>query len=301
MISIQEIATFLGVSTDTVSGDEQILHAKSISDSSFGSGCIGWCSDANFNQLTDLSGGTVLVSFQTMTQLGIIPKKLILLQVENPRRSFAEVLARFFMKKVPMGVIHPSAVIDMSVQYNPSTVHFGPNVVIEEGSEIGDNVLIGANSVIKQGTRIRNNVQIGSNCTIGGVGFGYEKSESGDYLVVPHIGNVVLENNVEIGNNVCIDRAVMGSTLLRENVKVDNLVHIAHGVEIGENSLIIANAMIAGSVRIGKDAWVAPSTSIRQKITIGDNALIGLGSVVVKNVEADQIVAGIPAKPMTKK
>ena len=301
MIPLKEIAVFIGADSDFFVDAHDIEYAKSISDASFGSGCIGWCSDANFHQLKELSGGTVLISSLAVNTADFLPENISLLQVENPRRVFAELLGHFFAKKTPMGVIHPSAVIDMSVSYNPHSVHIGPNVVIEEGSEIGNNVIIGANSVVKHGTIIKDNVQIGSNCTIGGVGFGYEKSESGEYLVIPHIGNVVLENNVEIGNNVCIDRAVMGSTWLQENVKVDNLVHIAHGVEVGKNSLIIANAMIAGSVKIGKDVWVAPSTSVRQKLNVGDNALIGLGSVVVKDVDANQIVAGVPAKPMMKK
>ena len=118
---------------------------------------------------------------------------------------------------------------------------------------------------------------------------------------MPHIGNVHLKENVEVGNNVCIDRAVMGSTLLSENVKVDNLVHIAHGVKIGKNSLIIANSMIAGSVEIGENVWVSPSSSIRQKLIIENDALIGMGAVVVKNVEPSSVVAGNPAKPFPKK
>lgn len=92
----------------------------------------------------------------------------------------------------------------------------------------------------------------------------------------------------------------MGSTLLSENVKVDNLVHIAHGVQIGKNSLIIANSMIAGSVEIGENVWVSPSTSIRQKLVVDNDALIGMGAVVVKNVDASSIVAGNPAKPLSK-
>jgi UDP-3-O-[3-hydroxymyristoyl] glucosamine N-acyltransferase len=93
----------------------------------------------------------------------------------------------------------------------------------------------------------------------------------------------------------------MGSTIIGEHVKIDNLVHIAHGVEIGRNSLIIANAMIAGSVKIGENVWVAPSASVRQKLEIGDDSMIGLGSVVVKNVNTNTIVAGNPAKEFPKK
>ncbi|MBK6527865.1 MAG: hypothetical protein IPG07_21340 [Crocinitomicaceae bacterium] len=112
---------------------------------------------------------------------------------------------------------------------------------------------------------------------------------------------MIIKSNVEIGNNVCIDRAVLGSTLIGENVKIDNLVHIAHGVSIGKNSLIIANSMIAGSCQIGENVWVAPSSSILQKLVLADNSLIGMGSVVVKNVEANSVVAGVPARKIKDK
>lgn len=106
------------------------------------------------------------------------------------------------------------------------------------------------NTVILKDTIIEDNVVIGANNTIGGVGFGYEKDREGNFELIPHIGNVHIKRNVEIGNNTCIDRAVLGSTILEENVKVDNLVHIAHGVFVGRNSVVIANAMVAGSVNI---------------------------------------------------
>ncbi len=91
------------------------------------------------------------------------------------------------------------------------------------------------------------------------------KNEEGKYSIIPHMGNVVIKNQVEIGNNTCIDRAVLGSTIINENVKIDNLVHISHGVSLGANSLIIANTMIAGSSIIGENVWVSPSSSILNK------------------------------------
>ena len=220
--------------------------------------------------------------------------------VENPRKAFANVLRAFFLEKKEYGKIYSSATIEDSVKYNSETINIGPNVVIEDDVLIGDFVCIGANSVIKKGTIISDFVTIGSNCTIGGVGFGYELNDDGIYELIPHLGNVVLKEKVEIGNNVCIDRAVLGSTILEKEVKVDNLVHISHGVFIDENSLIIAHAMIAGSVKIGKNTWVAPCSSIKQKVIVGDNVTIGLGSVVLKNVSNNQTVVGVPAKNIQK-
>jgi len=175
-------------------------------------------------------------------------------------------------------------------------VFIGDFSVIESGCVIGNNCFIGYNNVLHKKTKIGNDVKIGSNNTIGGIGFGYEKNEKGDYEVLPHIGNVVISNKVEIGNNTCIDRAVLGSTIIKQNVKIDNLVHVAHGVVIGENSLIIANSMLGGSSVIGKNAWISPSVSIINKGEIEDGALVGMGAVVVKPVKSKTIVVGNPAK-----
>ena len=270
---------------------------KSIDDNEFDENSIGWCSDKNLEILLTINSGTVIISEvgkeYCLTKGLTTFNKLI---VEKPRKSFAAILNHFLIKKELFGTISSSAVIDPSVILDKSTVIIGANVVIEENVIIGKHVSIGHNTVIKNGTIIQNNVKIGSNNTIGGIGFGYEPNEEGEYELIPHVGNVLIEDFVEIGNNTCIDRAVLGSTKLSRNVKVDNLVHIAHGVQVGENSLVIANAMVAGSVIIGKNVWIAPSSSIRQKLTIADDSVVGMGSVVVKNVGKGDVVAGVPAK-----
>lgn len=216
----------------------------------------------------------------------------------NPRQAFQRILESFFVI-TPTPVISPQAHIDASVKIG-NRVHIGAHVVIEAGCTIGDDVTIDHNTVIKRDTVIGDHVKIGSNCTIGGIGFGYEKDEAGTYQVIHHIGNVVLHAHVEIGNNTCIDRAVLGSTILYEHVKVDNLVHIAHGVTIGRNSLIIANTMIGGSTHIGENVWVAPSSSILNKKFVHSNSVLGMGAVVVKDVEEGQVIVGNPGKPLVK-
>jgi UDP-3-O-[3-hydroxymyristoyl] glucosamine N-acyltransferase len=154
--------------------------------------------------------------------------------------------------------------------------------------------------VIKSNTIIGNNVTIGCNCTIGGAGFGYEKNEVNEYKFMPHLGGVKISDNVNVGDNCSIDKGVLENTFIGEGVKIDNLVHIAHGVQIGSNSLIIANTMIGGSASIGKNVWVAPSASLINKIKIGDAAIIGMGAVVIKDVDNSTTVAGNPAKPLIK-
>lgn len=301
MIVLSQVREFLNTQGADWNSAQQITKVLPIDDPEFDREAIGWCSDKNKESLSRLKNGNVIVSKSVFDEMkGQLPQ-LNLISVEKPRSAFLKVLQEFFAEKKTFGFVHPTAIIDPSVKWNPNTVNIGANVFIDKQCVIGDRVTIGANTVIHSFTEIGNECTLGSNNTIGGVGFGYEMNDENEYELMPHIGNVVLKNRVEVGNNVCIDRAVLGSTLLEENVKVDNLVHIAHGVKIGQNSLIIANAMVAGSVEIGKNVWVSPSASIRQKLQIEDGALVGLGSVVVKNVAANSVVAGNPAKPFEKK
>jgi UDP-3-O-[3-hydroxymyristoyl] glucosamine N-acyltransferase len=284
-------------------GAEDAICAELIAlgDSSPKATSLFWCSDKNIEVLKEINLGIVILSEKSFDYLKQENKisGLNCVIVSNPRLAFMKVLNAFFVKKDVLGTIAKSATILSDIE--TKNVLIGENVVVEENVLIGNNVIIGHNTVVKEGTVIGNNVKIGSNNTIGGVGFGYEINELGEYELIPHIGNVLINDNVEIGNNTCIDRAVIGSTILGESSKIDNLVHIAHGVKIGKNSLIIANAMIAGSVEIGSDVWISPSSSIMQKLKIEDDSLVGMGSVVIKNVEKSTIVAGVPAKMIKKK
>ncbi len=260
---------------------------------------IAWCADKNKEQLLQLRQGTIIVSTTTYAWLSMQHanvSSLNLIVVENARRAFLTIVQTFFTPPKTIGTISPSAYIHSSVIINTTTCNIGHNVVIEANCIIGNNVEIGANTVLLEGTIIEDNVKIGCNNTIGGVGFGYEKDENGNYELIPHIGNVHIGNGAEIGSNNCIDRAVLGATIIEKNVKIDNLVHIAHGVILRENCLIIANAMIGGSTEIGKNTWVAPSTSIMQKIKVGNDALIGMAAVVLKDVEDRSVMVGSPAK-----
>lgn len=233
-----------------------------------------WVNDKNLHRIPSLRTG-IIISPQ-MVEPESFTGAIIL--SDRPRKAFADVVREFFYEK-PLSSI-------------------GLGNVIEEGVKIGDRVKIGHNNVIHKGTIIGDDVIIGSNNTIGGVGFGYELGENGEYELIPHIGGVIIERNVDIGNNNCIDRAVLGNTIIGENCKVDNLVHIAHGVKLGKHSLVIANSMIAGSVNIGERCWIAPSTSIINGCVIGSDSMTGMGSVVVKQVEESTLVAGVPAKKL---
>lgn len=279
-------------------GDLQcdISHPISLNSENSNSNVIMWVRDANLQDVQGLQCGTLICSEKMEFKLS---ENVNIIFVKNPRESFRVLLDTYFTTSTKYGIAS-TAIISPDVKLS-NTVYIGENVVIEDGCLIGNKVMIGHNTVISQGTIIGSDVRIGANCTIGGTGFGYEKDSEGKYILIPHIGNVVIDDQVHNGNNTCIDRAVMGSTLLQANVKVDNLVHIAHGVNIGENSLIIANSMIAGSTIIGRNVWVAPSVSVLNNIKIGDNALLGMGAIVLKKVNESEIVIGNPGKVLQQR
>ena len=260
---------------------------------------LTWCSLKNQNLLSSLKNATIICDKKTET-LYLKNKNCNFILVDNPRIAFKTILTDFFVTNTShICKIESTAIIDKSVILG-NNISIGHNVIIEKNVKIGDNCQIKHNSILHENSIVGNNVKIGCNCTIGGLGFGYELNEKGEYEFIPHIGNVIIEDNVEIGNNTCIDKAVLGSTKIMRNVKIDNLVHIAHGAKIGENSLIIANSVIAGSSTIGKNVWVAPSANIKNNLTIGDNSIIGIGAVVLKNVSNNVTIIGNPGRELIK-
>jgi len=274
--------------------DKEVINAVQLDQYNGRNDVIMWVSGKFSDKLKEIKKGVIICN---NFPEDYITADCTYLVFENPRLAFQKALSEFFMPPKKSGICR-TAIIGDNISIGRD-VYIGEYVVIEDNCIIGDKTVIDHHTTIKEGTIIGGNVIIGSNNTIGGVGFGYEKDETGQYLFIPHIGNVIIGNNVEIGNNTCIDRAVLGSTILMDNVKVDNLVHIAHGVKIGKNSLVIANAMIAGSVEIGENTWVAPSSSILNQKKVGNNVTIGLSAVVVKNVEDGQTVIGSPAEEIS--
>lgn len=170
-------------------------------------------------------------------------------------------------------------------------------------SHVGVGTEIWPGAYIAAGTIIGRDCIIGANAVIGGPGFGYTEDEYGTGTWVPksHDFKVVIGNNVEIGANTCIDRGSWRDTIIGSGTKIDNLVHIAHNVWVGENCLIIAQAMIGGSVTLEDGAWVGPGVNINQRLTIGRRAFLGTGSVVTRNVEPEMVMAGVPAKVMRRR
>jgi acetyltransferase-like isoleucine patch superfamily enzyme len=180
-----------------------------------------------------------------------------------------------------------------------SNVRLGSGVCCGADVRIGDDVSIGPNTCLQYAT-IGDDVSIGANCTVGGPGFGFVWHATRGWLRFPHVGRVIIERGVIVGNNTCIDRGALGDTIVRQGARIDNQVHVAHNVDLGRDTLVIANAMIAGSVTVGPKAWIAPSAAILNQLSIGSGSVVGLGAVVIDSVADGATVVGNPAKELVR-
>ena len=235
-----------------------------------------------------------------------------LIKVEDAYQSFSKLLEYYNQVKLMKSGIEQPSVISDGVTYGSDlylgsfcyvgkNVTIGSNVKIYPNSFIGDNVTIGDNCVFFAGVRIYSETVIGNRCTIhsgtiiGSDGFGFAPQEDGSYVKVPQIGNVIIEDDVEIGACTTVDRATLGSTIIRKGVKLDNHIQVAHNVEIGENTVIAAQTGIAGTTKIGKNCLIGGQVGFAGHLTIGDGVKIQAQSGIGKNLEAGEVVQGSPA------
>jgi UDP-3-O-[3-hydroxymyristoyl] glucosamine N-acyltransferase len=224
-----------------------------------------------------------------------LSSKKCFIRVADPKLTFIRIATQFFGEKKEQG-LHPTATIAANARIGKD-VFIGPNTIIGE-SVIGDGTVIRGNCFIGNKVRIGKNVFINAGVVIGSEGFGYSRNQDGVLEKFPHFGGVIIEDDVEIGANTCIDRGTLGDTLIKTGAKIDNLVHIAHNVVVGKNSLVIANAMVGGSTIIGDESWIAPSVSLMNGITIGNKTTIGMSALVTKNIPDGETWAGFPAVPL---
>jgi len=220
------------------------------------------------------------------------PAAVTVVGAAHPRLAFSRLLERFFADGAEPGWDVPRLPVRMG-----RDVYLAPGVVLGHGVELGNGVRVGPNTSLAHCT-LADGVEVGANCTIGGAGFGYTRAPDGRLVRFPHLGRVQIGPSVTIGSNTCIDRGALGATTIGEGTKVDNLVHVAHNVEIGRHCLVIAHAMLAGSVVIGDGAWVAPAAAVRNGLTVGAGATVGMAAVVVRDVPPGTTVAGNPAREM---
>ena len=235
-----------------------------------------------------------------------------LIKVEDAYQAFSKLLEYYnHVKNNKSGIEQPS-VISENVKYGKqlylgsfsfigNNVVLGDNVKIHPNCYVGDNVIIGDNVTLFAGAKVFSETIIGNNCAIysgaiiGSDGFGFAPHADGTYSKIPQIGNVIIEDNVDIGSCTTIDRATMGSTIIRKGVKLDNQIQVAHNVEIGENTVIAAQTGIAGSTKIGKNCMIGGQVGFAGHLTIGNNVRIQAQSGVGRNVKDGEILQGSPS------
>ena len=259
--------------------------------------------------------------YSTKASLVIVNKSFVpehkitptLIRVDNAYESFVHLLEIYNqIQKDKKGIEQPSYISDSATMgtdcyvgafaYVGNKAKIGNNVKIYPQVYIGDNVIIGDNTTLFSGAKVYSDCIVGSNCTlhtgtvIGADGFGFTPNRENQYQKVAQIGNVIIEDHVEIGANSTIDRATLGSTVIRKGVKLDNLIQIAHNVEIGENTVIAAQTGVAGSTKIGKDCMIGGQVGIVGHITIADKVKIAAQSGVGSSITTEgEIVQGSPA------
>jgi UDP-3-O-[3-hydroxymyristoyl] glucosamine N-acyltransferase len=237
-----------------------------------------------------------------------------LIRVKKTTLALAKLLAIFHPASKPAPGVHPTAFVGSDVKRGVA-IHIGPNAVVKDGASIGDRTVIDAGAVVGEGVvigadcvihsnvtlyrdiRLADRVIVHSGTVIGSDGFGYVQ-DGQTRVKIPQVGTVVIEDDVEIGANVAIDRSTLGATVIKRGTKIDNLVQIAHNVVIGENAVVCGLVGISGSVTIGDNVTIAGQVGMADHITIGSNATVGAQSGVSKSLEGGQYYLGSPAVPI---
>lgn len=256
---------------------------------------------------------SIVIVYKTFKPEKPLKATCTLIRVEDPRESFAKLLELYNqIQNNKVGIEQPAYISNSAkmgegcyigaFSYLGDQVVIGKNVKIFPNTVVGDKTTIGDNTILYAGVKIYTGTIIGANCTvhagavIGSDGFGFTPNSENNYNKVPQIGNVVLEDNVEVGANTAIDRATLGSTIIRRGVKLDNLIQIAHNVEVGENTVIAGQAAIAGSTKVGKNCMIGGQVGIVGHIKIADGVKIAAQSGVAQSIEKENdIVQGSPS------
>lgn len=278
-------------------------------------GALSFLSNPKYEEYIYTTKSSICIVNNTFVPLKKLPETLTLIKVEDAYSCFAKLLDVYSqMSKKQPKIENPSYIADSAqigeglylgaFAYIGSNAKIGSNVTIYPNAYIGDNVIVGDGSVIHPGASVYENCIIGRNCIIhagviiGADGFGFAPDENGEYQKVPQIGNVILEDNVEIGSNSTVDRATMGSTIIRRGVKIDNLCQVAHNVEIGKNTAMAAQVGIAGSAKIGEHVMIGGQAGISGHLHIADGTKIVAQSGIPSTVKKAEVLMGSPGIPM---
>lgn len=304
----QAIAKFLG---GTIEGNPDVIVNNVAKIEEGFSGALSFLANPKYAQyIYTTDSSIVLVNNDFVAESSI---KATLIRVANAYEAFAQLLQLYAQsKKIKKGIetpsfIHSSAKVGENLYlgafaYISENAIIGDNVKIYPNAYVGDNVKIGSNTIVYPSAIIYEDCVVGSNCVIhagaiiGADGFGFASGEDTNYKKIPQIGNAVLEDNVEIGANSTIDRATMGSTILRKGVKLDDHVHIAHNVEVGENTVMAAHAGVAGSTKIGKNCMFGGQVGIGPHLKIADGVKAGPQAGIPSDIKKEgSVVLGSPA------
>jgi len=288
--------------------DEEVFKLSKIEEGQKGS--LTFLSNPKYNSYLYTTNASI-----TIVNRSFDPEKEIsttLIKVENAYKSFSKLLEFYNqVKNNKVGIEQPNFVAESAklgdnmylgaFSYIGENVTIGDDVKIYPNTYIGDNVVIGDNCVLFSGVKVYSESQIGNHCKIhsgaiiGSDGFGFAPDENGHYKAVPQTGNVIIEDHVDIGSSSTIDRATLGSTIIRQGVKLDNQIQIAHNVEIGKNTVIAAQTGVAGSTKIGENCMIGGQVGIVGHLTIGNNVRIQAQSGITKNHKDNEVVQGTPA------
>ena len=309
----KQIAEYLG---GIVTGNPEVkVHTVAKIEEGF-SGALSFLANPKYSKYIYTTQSSVVLVNKNFTSEGDLTPTLI--RVEDPYKSFAELLNLVEAARRPEPEVHAQACIEASATigndvfvgaftYVGKNAKIGDNVLLHPQAYIGNNVCIGDNTIIHAGAKVYDDCEIGDNCivhagaVIGADGFGFAPQKDGSYKKIPQIGNVVIEDDVEIGANAAIDRATMGSTIIRKGVKLDNLIQVAHNVEIGTNTVIAAQTGVAGSTKIGKNCMFGGQVGISGHITIADGVKLSAQTGVANTLKIpNEVYIGSPALPTRK-
>ena len=274
-------------------------------------GALSFLANPKYEHYIYTTGSTVVLVNKTFVPAQKVSATLI--RVDNAYESFASLLRLVDQARPRKTGIHPTAVIESTAKIG-SDIYVGPYAYIGENAVIGDdcsvyphvyigdNTRVGKKCIIYPGVKIYYECVLGENCiihagtVIGSDGFGFAPQSDNEYMKIPQLGNVILEDNVEIGANVTIDRATMGSTIIRSGVKLDNLIQIGHNVEVGENTVMAALSGISGSTKLGKNCMVGGQVGFAGHIKIADGTRIGAQAGILGEIkEENTAIIGSPA------
>lgn len=278
-------------------------------------GALSFLANNKYEEFIYITQSSICIVNKTFEARKPLPQNLTLIKVEDAYSCFAQLLELYNQAKSRKPIIEEPSFIDSSASVAPNCYvgafsYLGRNSMIGENSQIypqvfiGNNVKVGNNTIIYAGVKIYDECKIGDNCiihagtVIGSDGFGFAPNEKGEYHKIPQIGNVIIENDVEIGANTTIDRSTMGSTVIRKGTKIDNLVQIGHNVEIGEHTVLASQSGVAGSAKVGAHVQIGGQAGISGHIHIADGTQIVPQSGIPNNVKKAQVLMGSPGIPL---